>query len=203
MTLADLRSQLLAILNRNDCSTSLANTFINQAQTRIERTLRIPGMEKSSVVTGNEDPATDAIIIPVDFLQMKYLYTGCYLLENKDIGHFLRLPKNIGDPKYYCRIGASYMLKPAVSPGQEVYLVYYASQPSLVNDTDTNLFSTVASDLLLYAALSYATDYFVDDRVTAFEARFTALFGDLVEQANQTDMEQSAQQIAPAYNMEY
>jgi hypothetical protein len=95
------------------------------------------------------------------------------------------------------------MLKPAVSPGQEVYLVYYASQPSLVNDTDTNLFSTVASDLLLYAALSYATDYFVDDRVTAFEARFTSLFGDLVEQANQTDMEQSAQQIAPAYNMEY
>jgi len=206
MNLATIRTDFLAILNRNDCSTELANRFITMAQTRIERTLRVPGMEKISLTTGN-DPAiipTVSIVIPSDFLSLKYLYSGCTLMVNKDLGHFLHLLQaGGGDPHYYCRVGASYLVKPTVPQGQVVSMVYYASQAQLLVDTDTNFFTTVATDLLIYAALSYAADYFVDDRAPTFEGRFTQLYADLEEQGRMTDMEQSAQSVAPAYPTDY
>lgn len=208
MNLAQLRTKFLAILQRNDCSTELANDFITMAQTRLERTLRVPGMEKANVTTGDPTVPTNAIVIPSDFLSLKHLYSGCTLMENKDLGHFLRLNQSIGnapvgDPKYYCRVGASYMVKPTVPAGQEVVMVYYAGQPTLVDDTDENFFTDVAPDLLIYGALSYAADYFVDDRTQSFENRFMQLYSDLDEQARMTDMDQSAQAIAPAYPTEY
>jgi hypothetical protein len=203
MNLLQLRTKLLAILNRNDCSDELANDFINMAQTRIERTLRIPGMEKMSVSDGTDAQATNAIVIPPDFLSLKYLYSGDCLMENKDLGRFLRLSDSGGTPRYYSRVGASFLIKPSLAEGDEVLMVYYAAQPVLTDDTDTNLFSFVAADLLLYGARSYACDYFVDDRLPGYEQRYTNLFNDLDEQGRLTDMEQSAQQIAPATHTEY
>lgn len=210
MNLSQIRTKFLAILNRNDCSTDLANDFIGMAQTRLERTLRVPGMEKMSLTTGG-DPSvspTESIVIPADFLSLKYLYSGHTLMENKDLGHFLKLHQDIGaspyaDPKYYSRVGSSFLVKPTIPEGSVVTMVYYASQPQLLADTDTNFFSNVAADLLIYAALSYAADYFVDDRVQTFEGRYSQLYADLEEQGRMTDMEQSAMAISPAYNMEY
>ncbi|MGC3025832.1 phage adaptor protein [Burkholderia sp. DN3021] len=210
MNLAQLRNKFLAILNRNDCTTDLANDFISMAQTRLERTLRVPGMENMSVTTG-ADPSvapTNAIVIPSDFLSLKYLYAGETLMENKDLGHFLKIQQDPGfsnctHPRYYSRVGASFLIKPTLALGDTATMVYYAAQPQLLVDTDTNFFSNVAADLLIYGALSYATDYFVDDRVQAFESRFTQLYADIEEQGRMTDMEQSSMAISPAYSMEY
>lgn len=203
MNLASLRTKFLAILNRNDCTTELANEFFSMAQTRIERTLRVPGMEKMMITSGTLDVPTDQIVIPPDFLSIKYLYSADTLMEHRDLGHFLRIPMTSGDPRYYSRVGASYLIKPSLPAGHQTTMVYYAAQPSLANDTDENLFGQIAADLLIYGALSYATDYFVDDRTATFEGRFTQLYNDLDEQARMTDMEQSAMAISPAYNMDY
>jgi hypothetical protein len=206
MNLASIRTKLKAILNRNDCTDDLANDFITMAQTRLERVLRVPGMEKITITTGNgSDIPTQSLVIPSDFLSLKFLYSGQTLMENKDLGHFLRIPQAATgrDPQYYARVGASLLVKPTVPEGQVVTMVYYASQPSLLVDTDTNFFTTVAADLLIYGALSYAADYFVDDRVTSFEGRYGQLYNDLDEQGRMTDMDQSAQSMSPAYNTEY
>jgi hypothetical protein len=203
MNLASIRKKFLAILNRNDCDTDLANDFLNMAQTRIERTLRIPGMEKMMLTTGTADVPTDQIVLPTDFLSIKHLYAGSMLLVHKDIGHFLGLQAAPGTPRYYSRIGGSYLIKPSLPAGDQTVMVYYAAQPSLVNDTDENLFGLIAADLLIYGALSYATDYYVDDRTQSFEGRFTQLYNDLDEQGRMTDMEQSAMAVAPAYSSEY
>lgn len=203
MNRQDIRNKFLAILNRNDCTDDLANDFLSMAQTRIERTLRMPAMESMSITTGNSVTPTDGIVLPNDFLSLKYLYSGDALMENKDIGHFLRIRDAGQCPKYYCRVGATLLVKPSVPDGLQVVMVYYASQPALQVDTDTNIFTTIAADLLLYASLSYACDYFVDDRTQSFEGRFLSIFEDIEEQSRLTDMEQSAQQIAPAYNTDY
>lgn len=202
MNRQQLRNKFLAILNRNDCSDDLANDFISMAQTRIERTLRIPAMETMSVITGNQpDTPTTGIIIPNDFLSMKYLYCGDTLMEHKDLGHFLRIPDGCGlHPRYYSRVGSTFLVKPSIPQDDTVVMVYYAAQPQLQSDTDANIFTTIASDLLIYAALSYACDYFVDDRTQGFEGRFGSITDDLNEQARMTDMDQSAQQVEPAYS---
>jgi len=210
MNLSQIRTTFLAILNRNDCTTDLANQFITMAQTRIERTLRVPGMEKMSITTGDPLVPTNQLVIPSDFLELKYLFTpnewgSQTLMEHKDIYHFFNLQgKPLGTtPRYYSRVGASYQITPVLPSGQTATMVYYGSQPSLLVDTDENFFSDVASDLLIYAALSYACDYFVDDRTASFESRYGQLYGDLETQGQQTDMGQSAMAMAPAYNMDY
>jgi hypothetical protein len=53
---------------------------------------------------------------------------------------------------------------------------------------------------LVYAALSYAADYYVDERKPAFEETFARIYGELVEQATAIEMNQSGLAISPAYN---
>lgn len=211
MNLAQLRTSLKAILNRNDCTDDLANTFISQAQTRIERTLRVPGMEAANVTTGNTGVSTNQVFMPADFLSLKHMYTpdnfgGTVLMEFKDLASFFRLQKQHGDgatPRWYTRVGASYSICPALPPGNPLTLVYYATQSSLVVDNDTNFFSIATPDLLLYCALGFAADYFVDDRAQSFEMRYQGIYNEVEEQGRMTDADQSSQAISPAYPMEY
>jgi hypothetical protein len=206
MNRQQIRTKVKALLNRNDCTDELANDFIDMAQTRIERTLRTPGQEKISITTGNSLPIpTDQFVIPADFLELKSLYTveGGTLVY-KELGTFFKLPKVQGcPPKYYTRVGGSYLLSPSIPSGVSLYAYYYAAQKNLSADTDTNLFTQVCSDLLIYASLCFAADHFVDDRVAGFESRYELLLGELNEQARQTDMQQSSMSIEPAYGSEY
>jgi len=203
MNRQQIRNKVKGLLNRNDCTDELANDFINMAQTRIERTLRTPGQEKISVSTGNALTVSDEILIPQDFLSMKHMYSGDVLMSNKDLSHFLRLPKEFGQPRYYTRVAGSFLVKPAVPLDVPVYLIYYGAQPELVADTDTNLFTTVLADLLIYCALAFAADYFVDDRVTGFESKYETLYAEVEEQGRLTDTDQSTQAIEPAYSGDY
>jgi len=159
-------------------------------------------MEKTQIYTA-PDVGADTLIIPPDFLSIKYLYCGNVLLKYKDLGHFLRYPQQVGIPEIYTRIQASILVKPEPPVGTTTLMVYYAAQADLESDTDENFFSVVMADLLIYAALSYAADYFVDDRAPAFESRYTQIYGDIEEQNRLVEMDQSAMNVAPAYDMEY
>ena len=90
-----------------------------------------------------------------------------------------------------------------LAPAANIWMVYCASQPQLINPTDENFFTISCADLLTYGALSFACDYFVDDRTQAFEARFAQLMGDIADQGRDTDWEQSDMAVAPAHNTEY
>jgi len=48
MNKGEIRAHFIALLNRSDCSNALADTFIDQAITRIQRQLRVPAMEKQN-----------------------------------------------------------------------------------------------------------------------------------------------------------
>lgn len=203
-TLQDSITSVKAMLNRNDCTDALATQFVQMAQTRIERTLRVPGQETIGTITGNDTSPTDQIIIPADFLAMKYLYTpgpnGMELMGHKDITHFFALQNHQGtSPKYYSRVGGSFLIAPVLAPGANIWFVYYASQPQLINPTDANFFTISCADLLTYGALSFACDYFVDDRTAAFEQRFSQLMGDIADQGRDTDWEQSDMAISPSH----
>ena len=41
----------------------------------------------------------------------------------------------------------------------------------LTSDSDTNMLTNIASDLLTYTALAYAADYFLDERSAVFDAK--------------------------------
>ena len=202
MNKAQIRDQILALLNRNDCSVEQANIFIDQAVARIQRTLRVPSMEKQSLSTVN-DITPELIVLPDDFLNIKYFYTSDGMLEYRDVTTFLSIPNSVGMTKYYTRLQGGLQLKPVPVEGTEFTLVYYGEIPDLVNDTDTNFITIIASDLLIYCALTFAADFFVDDRKVLFEERYSVIYREVDEQARLTEMEQTSMAIQPLYPVIY
>lgn len=195
-----IRDQVKALMNRNDFTNALANTFIDQAVARIQRTLRIPPMEKVEIYTIT-DVAPDTLVLPNDFLNVKHLYASDYLLEYVDLGRFLATQDPVGSiPKIYTRLQGTLKVKPTPAEDSTVTLVYYGEIPDLVEDTDETWLSAISSDLLIYGALTFAADYFVDERKPAFEERFAQIYGELEEQARIGEMDQSALRVQPAHS---
>lgn len=194
-----IRNQLKALLNRNDITDAIADTFIDQAVARIQRTLRVPSMEKSLIYVTTAD-AADLLVLPNDFLQQRDLFWKNGTLTFKPLNQFQRYPLAVGDPLYYTRIQGSYKLKPTPQVGTEITMIYYGEIPDLVNDTDENFLTAIAPDLLVYGALTFAADYYVDDRKQAFEDAFNRIYGELMDQAYQLEMTQDGQAVAPAYS---
>lgn len=198
MNKAGIRNQVLALLNRNDATNTIVDTFIDQAVARIQRTLRIPPMEKVLVTTTVAD-LPDTITLPVDYLGMKHLYVADRVLEFNDVGTFISQPTTTGKPSVYTRIQGALKVKPIPGAGTEITMIYYGEIPDLVNDTDENFLTVIAPDLLIYGALTFASDYYVDDRKQIFEDRFGAIYNEVEEQARMTEMDQSSMRIQPAY----
>ena len=57
-----IRTHFKELLNRSDITDSLADTFIDQSIARVERTLRIPSMEKTANYTIIEVPLADLLL---------------------------------------------------------------------------------------------------------------------------------------------
>jgi len=70
MNKGQIRAHFLALLNRSDCSNALADTFIDQAITRIQRVLRIPPMEKLQIYTIPSGTVVSQVVLPVDLIEI-------------------------------------------------------------------------------------------------------------------------------------
>lgn len=200
MNKGQIRSQFLALLNRNDCSNELADTFLEQGLARIQRTLRVPAMEKVQTYTAN-DIAPNSLILPNDFLNIKHLYCNSTLLEYVDLNRYLQHVNNVDTPRIYTRIQGELKVKPTPAEGTEIFMVYYGEIPDLTSDTATNFITEIAPELLVYGGLTYAADYFIDERKPLFEETFNRVFAELTEQAYLTEFEQSAMAIASPFNV--
>lgn len=200
MDKAGLRTQFKALLNRNDCPNPLADTFIEQAIGRIQRTLRIPSMEQSITIQFT-DGNPSFFILPNTFLEFIDIFyedlTGTVSLKNIARGRFLEMPKQAGVPRYYTRFGPAVNVKPTPPLDSSITMLYYGEVPDLVQDTDRNILSDAVPDLIVYCALSFACDYFVDVRKEAFEAVYIRTYEELVEQARSLEFSGGEMQIQP------
>ena len=84
----------------------------------------------------------------------------------------------------------------------DLTLYYYGDFDSLSADSDTNALTETSPDLLIYAALTFAADYYLDERATLFEQKFLTFLTEIQNQADDQELNGSTQQIAPAYRYE-
>jgi hypothetical protein len=198
MNKAQIRSQLLGILNRNDCDNPTADNFIDLALSRIQRTLRIAPMERQQVYTSN-DVGDDLLVLPEDFLSMKYIWSGQDMLEYKDFATFLKYPIQQGSPKIYTRVRGGIQVRPVPPLDTVINMIYYGEFDDLPNETSENSLTNFAPDLLIYGGLSFAADYFVDDRKGDFEARYAAIYNEVEEQSRTVEWDQASLAIQPVH----
>ena len=198
MNYGDIKSHFNSLLNRNDITTALTTTFIDQGIARIQRSLRTPMQEKTFVV--NITALTSTITLPADFLETISLYQGAYEVQRVSMERFRQLDQvnYAGNPVSYTRIGPDLHLYPQPTSGS-LTLYYYAEMPALVNPTDTTPMTLVASELIIYAALTFAADYYLDERSTLFEEKFNQFMAEHQEMANDQELNGGTQAILPTY----
>lgn len=200
MNYGALQTQVLALLNRRDCTAAQAQTFIQMSIVRIQRELRCPAMEKTTVATIAIGYA--GLTIPNDLIELRDLIpltyaggstsTSMVRLEKCDISRANVLSINAGIPSLYSRDGGVWVLGPSPLVGDTIKIQYYAELGALSAPTDTNVISTIASDLITYGALSFAGDFFTDKRVGGWEARYVQICEDLQEQSDADELHGAA-----------
>ena len=198
MNKGEIRAHFIALLNRSDCPNALADTFIDQAITRIQRQLRVPSMEKQNEYNVTSDVGVSKVTMPSDLLEVIELYYDGNSLVRIPLNEMVQYQKagQLGSPRFYCREQSSLRIFPIPDSGS-LFLNYYAEQDQLIADTDTNMFTTIASDLLTYTALSYAADYFLDERATIFDTKSSSFLLEIQEHSNSSEQSGINQVVRP------
>lgn len=196
-----LRVHFKDLLNRSDITDTLADTFVDQSISRIQRTLRIPSMEKQHVY--NISASTSLLVIPSDFLEIIDIYSGTTSLSRVPINELLEFSSGgeSGTPRHFAREDETLLIYPNPTSGS-VKLNYYAQFADMTSDTDENALALSSSDLIIYGALGYASDHFLDERGPLFEQKYQVFLQEIQEQAYTAEQSGTVQAIRPTYAYE-
>ena len=144
---------------------------------------------------------TPSVTVPTDFLEIISLYFGGTELNRVPVAKFRPLANNpvTGNPTVFNRQQQNLQLWPQPTSGT-LTLYYYGEFAPMVVNTDENTLAAVASDLIIYAALTYAADYYLDERGQLFEDKYNQFLAELQQQADDQELNGGTQSIQPAYS---
>ena len=198
MNYGQIKSHFQDLLNRSDITTALTTRFIDQSIARIQRQLRTPMSERVLEVTITGQ--TENMTLPSDFMEIISLYHSEYELERVSMRRYRELIGNVftGKPQFFTRQAEKLLLYPQPADGKLV-LYYHGEFPALSADSDENVLTQSAPDLVIYGALSFAADFYLDNRAELFEGRFNQFLLELQEQANDQELQGGTQSILPSY----
>lgn len=196
MNYGQLRTQFKNILNRSDCTDALADTFISQGLARAQRMLRTPANEKTSSTTVGT--GFTAFPVPNDLIEVITFDCDGRKVTFLPVQRWLELGTDTsGQPDYWTRIGSTFKFKPTPPVGKVLTLYYYGEFAEFTNDSTETTLSVIAPDMIVYGGLTFAADYFLDERKDLFEQRYTMAAQELQDQAYSAEGSVS---IQPAYD---
>jgi hypothetical protein len=190
MNFGAIRSAFRALINRKDITDQLAAQFINQTQDRLERWPQAnplkhaprPGFLEKTVRFNIADDDDGAFTVPTDFLAAKDMWTDYGVIEEVARGAFVATSAGAGCPSVYVKTGRRVEVRPVPAADQDLYLSYFAAQPILALDGDENAWSHSAPEALIYGAAELAADFYEDERLDRFAAKFLGALSDLQDQ---------------------
>lgn len=163
-TYTTLLAEVASYLGRADLIASIP-TFVQFAQTRINREVRVPAMITKNAtysITG------EYVAVPTDFLEAKHFYLNTNprtSLEPHAAGVMTDDYTTVDQPKYFAVEGTNFRFSPVPNATYTATLIYYAKPAALAaSSQETNsLFPTIAPELYLYASLLEAEGFIQDD----------------------------------------
>ncbi len=177
-----LKSTIADWLNRTDL-TSAIPTFIQLAEAKLNRTLRVRQMVKRATAPID----TPFFAVPFDFLEAKDFQLNTnpitvleYVTESA--GNALRASTHTapGLPRYFTIVGGQLEAIPSPDSEYTGELTYYAKIPALTDSNTSNWLLSYAPDLYLYGALLQSAPYLRDDeRLATWANLYTAAYEDI------------------------
>lgn len=213
MNYGEAKAYLRAVINRRDITDDLAAQFIRQSQDRLERWPQVDPLKHAPrpkfmerYVYFSLDPLDSepgAFRKPSDFLDLIALWTDNDVqLTKVDVARWLQTPAaSVGTPRIFMETGHAIRVKPRPSEDCTFYMLYYGAEDDLTVDTDENYWTISCIDALVYGAAEYAADYFEDERLPRFTAKFQQLLGELQDQTIMEDFS-GPMVIGPSYDFQ-
>jgi len=160
-----LKTTIAGYLARSDLTVQIPD-FIQLAEIRLRRDLRIRQMLKSSVTSTTGGDQT--VSLPIDFLQLRDLFivtNPIQTLEYMTPSVFNRNARvtESGKPVNYTIIANEFKLAPVPDSDYTLRMLYYYSPEFLTDSNPSNMFLSTCPDLLLYGALVEAEPYLMND----------------------------------------
>jgi hypothetical protein len=185
MNWGELQTHFTSVLNRRDLTPTLRDSFLRMGMARIQRELRAPFMEKSVLFEIGE--TYDKLPIPDDYIALVALTVEGQTTKLQRVNVDLAIKtaaQGIDKPLVFARQQQNWILGPRPALGTVIRMDFYADRPDLVELEDTNTMLVVAWDLITYAALVLAAEYYLDRRLETFEARYSTTLDALQSQAD-------------------
>ena len=162
---SDLKATVASYLARTDLTVQIPD-FIQLAEVRLRRDLRIRQMLKSATTTMTGGEQT--VALPTDFLELRDLF-----VETNPIRDLQYVTPSVfsrngrvtesGLPVFYTIIASEFKFAP-VPDGNYTLQVHYYARPELLSDSNpSNVFLANCPDLLLYGALIEAEPFLMND----------------------------------------
>lgn len=207
MSYNTMLADFTAILNRDDATPQQLATFLSQGVQRIQRDCRLPSMERAQIITVG-DAGANFVLVPQDLLQpIDFVWESTVrafeprALEKLPYRDLIR--KNGLDlPRWYARSQTQYWIKGSLLPGETLTLIYYGNFTNWATPDSDNELSASTPDLGVYAALSYAGDFYECALSAQWENRYQTIKAEVIAMAEDLDAEGGAQIMAPTYHWE-
>lgn len=200
MNYGEAKAQFQALLNRRDITPSLVTSFMNSSLQRVQRVLRIPAMEKAVIITVGSD--FDGLTIPGEFLQLISLTANGTQLRQGSLDEVLQLQEGVeGNPQLFHRLLNKFIVGPSPVNGTKFRMDFIGDFGDITSDADEPTILEIAPDLVIYGALVFAANYYLDQRAQTFETTFQTLLSEYQAQAYDDALGGGAA-ISPAYSFQ-
>jgi len=162
---ADLQTTIASYLARSDLTVQIPD-FIQLAEVRLRRDLRIRQMLKSATTTTTGGDQT--VALPSDFLQLRDLFVETNPIRAVEYVTPSVFSRNgrvteSGLPVFYTIIASEFKFAPVPDTDYTLQILYYSNPPFLTDTNPSNVFLANCPDLLLYGALVEAEPYLMND----------------------------------------
>tara|TARA_R110001592_G_scaffold130022_3_gene342957 strand:- start:94 stop:723 length:630 start_codon:yes stop_codon:yes gene_type:complete len=166
-TYSTLKAEIASYLNRDDLTTHL-DTFIDLAESRLNRDLRLREMETvdTSITTV---AGTQAYDLPTGYLEMRYAslqtnpYTFLTYMTPPDFMRMYNAGEGSGTATHYTIIGTQIYLGKMPDSAKVLELGFFQRPTGLSDDNTTNAILTNFPDLYLYACLAESEPFLMND----------------------------------------
>jgi|TARA_A100001011_G_C14243941_1_gene814598 hypothetical protein len=182
---ANLKTEIANYLNRTDL-TSYLDTFIELAESRIARDLRLREMENidTSITTVS---GTQSYDLPTGYLEMRYVayqtnpYTFLTFLAPPDFMRVYNAGEGSGTPSHYTIIGSKIYLGMQPDAAKVLELGFFKRPTGLSAVNTSNDILTNFPDIYLYSCLAESEPFLMNDERLQVWA---SLYKEAVETAN-------------------
>ena len=186
-TYDNLKSEIASFLNRDDLTANI-DTFIDLAETRHARDLRIREMEavSTSITTV---AVTQSYDLPTGYLELRYamLQTSPYtMLQYMTPADFFRVyneGEGTGMPVYYTIVGKKIYLGHSPDSANVLELGFFQRATELSSSNTKNDILTNFPDLYLYGSLAETSPFLMQDERLAV---WSSLYKEGVRTANES-----------------